>query len=195
MHVARPLDPLKLKGVLDTVEAAHAKLDGLVWLVSQPKLQGLVSTPTEGEKPGVVRIDPGDAWWVCVPEDKWPPGLAEELKPLWNETHGDRQTDLTLHGIKDEATLDALLKSLEACVLTEAEAAAEGAAEAAVEHDPFAEEWRQLLEASADAERAAKIQDDVRSAIVDRGSQKKAFTIGMQWCNPCVEPLCEGSCV
>ena len=42
-----------------------------------------------------------------------------------------------------------------------------------------------LLEASADAERAAKIQDDVRSAIVERGSQKKAFTIGMQWCNPC----------
>ena len=49
----------------------------------------------------------------------WPEGLEEAILPLWDETHGDRQTELVVIGRHmDRTSVEAALKS---CLLSEKE--------------------------------------------------------------------------
>lgn len=99
----RPFHPARLEAALQQVQSAlklrpqgasngssdaatggggrgGASLSGIAWLATQPGLQAVVGV----DDAGVVRVEPGDAWWACLPRSKWPPGLEEDLvPPLW----------------------------------------------------------------------------------------------------------------
>uniref|UniRef100_A0A7S0LQQ3 Uncharacterized protein n=1 Tax=Coccolithus braarudii TaxID=221442 RepID=A0A7S0LQQ3_9EUKA len=168
------------------------RLEGIAWIATQQKLQALVRTDPKG----FVHVDPGDPWWAVIPRSEWPHGLAEEIKPLWHETHGDRQSELTLHlsagGPLPLAQREAWLSSLQGCLATEAEEAAELV-------DPYAEAWRELLQETAEAERSAKIGDDVRRAFARVIAPTRSSTSGAAFsfggrpatrvCEPCEPDL------
>ena len=80
--------------------------------------------------------------------DLWPEQLEEDLRPLWHEEHGDRQSELVCIGQDLDHT--AVAEALNACLLTEAEMAG-GAEVWAAFSDPFAEAWEREL-AVADAQ-------------------------------------------
>jgi hypothetical protein len=79
-----------------------------------------------------------------VARDKWPPGLAQDIAPLWHEPHGDRQTELVVRvrDAADRAWAEGLLRS---ALLTEAEMALPPAAWRATLGDPYALAWERTL--------------------------------------------------
>lgn len=67
-------------------------------------------------------VIPGSPWWANLDRDDWPESLSDAIMPLWDETHGDRQTELVLIGRHmDRERVEATLKS---CVLSDDEFAA-----------------------------------------------------------------------
>lgn len=108
-------------------------------------------------------VEPGDPWWAGVPRSKWPPGLAEEIIPLWHEPHGDRQTELSLPSAESPAEQEALRKMLDmlkAALVDEEEWAAPEQLD-----DPWVDAWEAALKATAAEELAAEIDDKVRRAF------------------------------
>ena len=187
----RPFHPSRLHATFTRLAERTARgdgdvrVEGLAWLASQPKLQALVRTSASG----AVVVEPGAAWWACIPRESWPPGLVDDLAPLWRDPHGDRQTELAI--LTQHAHLHNQLRAeLEACVLSEAETAEAAAEEAEPQDDPYWDEWRPILEATAEDERAAKIESDVRNAFQraslafnDGGRVTSAFAT--MACAPC----------
>jgi hypothetical protein len=67
-------------------------------------------------------VIPGSPWWAKLDRDEWPEGLSDAITPLWDETHGDRQTEVVVIGRHmDHERVEAVLRS---CVLTDDELAA-----------------------------------------------------------------------
>ena len=65
---------------------------------------------------------PGSPWWAKIEREDWPEGLSEAIMPLWDETHGDRQTEVVVIGRHmDRERVEAALRS---CLLSEKELAA-----------------------------------------------------------------------
>jgi hypothetical protein len=179
----RAFHPARLHAALQELAAAHGDassaggtedsltLEGLAWLPTQPSLQGLVRT---NPATGAYLVEPGDAWWACIPRDRWPEGLANEIMPLWHEPYGDRQTEITIRCISADVR-QRVQATLEACLLRDDEAPPAIAADVDLaEHlsefasrfdDPFAEAWAPILAETAEAERLAKIDEDVKSAF------------------------------
>ena len=209
LRALRPLHPERLDMALRELEAGAAPgaalhLEGLVWLATQPGLQGVLRTADKAAAPAAPNaadapnaalssrylLEPGDPWWACIPKAKWPAGLADEIGPLWHEPHGDRQTELSIRSphAAQRARAHHLLK---ACILTEHETAAlldetklYGYATAEME-DPFAPAWKPLLQ----AENAFRIEDEVRAAFAraTRGGVRIASPLSIKACAPCRE--------
>ncbi len=159
----RPFHPARLAELLDQLRTRRegVRLDGLAWLVTQPRLQALITSSDDGK----CTVGPGDPWWAVIPRSDWPEGLADEIAPLWHEPNGDRQTELAIRSTDGARLPPAVLSSvtarLDACLLS----ASEAELPLADLDDPFTDEWRPVLEAAAESERKAKIESDVRRAF------------------------------
>ena len=67
-------------------------------------------------------VIPGSPWWANLDEEDWPEGLSDAIMPLWDETHGDRQSEVVVIGRHmDHKSVEA---ALESCVLSANELAA-----------------------------------------------------------------------
>jgi len=89
---------------------------GYFWLASRIDKIGVWSQAGR-----VARLDVAGFWWASVPRDEWPqtPGFEEAVMKYWDSSVGDCRQELVFIGIDmDEAVIR---KSLEACLLTEAE--------------------------------------------------------------------------
>ena len=144
----------------DDDDDTDGRLRGLAWLVTQPGLQADIGVNGED---GSVYVEPGQAWWACIPKSKWPPGLEDEIQPLWREPHGDRQTELTLPravGSHEVNVVAKIRNDLEAALVTDAEWA-----ETAGLEDPWAEAWQVELKATEKAELGARLRSEVGQAF------------------------------
>jgi len=179
-HSLRPLHPARLRKVLDRVARTAVEqgprglvLEGLAWLATQSGLQAVVTT---GEG-GAVAVQPGDPWWACLPRSQWPPGLAEDIAPLWHEPHGDRQTEISIRA-DEPGALEWLLAGLRGCVLTDTETTLD----TRELDDPYAEEWATVLKDLEKQERAEKIAAEVQNAFSRKLSLGGASA---RLCTPC----------
>ena len=59
---------------------------GIAWLCTRHYQGGIYSFAGR-----LAEVTPGPPWWDGIPKSEWPEGLEEELKPLWDSKHGDRQ--------------------------------------------------------------------------------------------------------
>ena len=67
-------------------------------------------------------VKPGKPWWASIAREDWPESLEESIDAVWDETHGDRQTELVVIGRHmDLARVEAALRS---CLLSKRELAA-----------------------------------------------------------------------
>ena len=89
--------------------------------------------------------------------DKWPPGLAHDIAPLWHEPHGDRQTEL-VGCVRDEATRRWVEERLRGVLLTEEEMAQGSEAWVEQMSDPYAEAWEQTLHRQQEENRLSHTQ-------------------------------------
>ena len=139
----RPFHPQRLHGAFCSRPRPGAlanllRLKGIAWIAtrySQQAHAALAGTQFS--------LDPGPPWWDAIPRELWPETLEEDIKPLWHEEHGDRQTELVVIGRHlDHRAAEA---AIHACLLTDAEmvGGAEGWLTLA---DPFAEKWDRDLE-------------------------------------------------
>lgn len=84
----------------------------------------------------MTRHELGGLWWVAVPEAEWP--LDEEnrriIQERWVESYGDAQQELVMIGVEMDEV--ALRQAFDACLLNDAELAAEPEAWVRYE-DPF----------------------------------------------------------
>ena len=88
-------------------------------------------------------MTPGPPWWAAMDRDVWPEGLEEDLRPLWQKEHGDRQTELVCIG--QDLEHEAVKEELDRCLLTDKEMAGGEESWAALP-DPFREAWDTELE-------------------------------------------------
>jgi G3E family GTPase len=139
----RPFHPQRLHGAFCSRPRPGAlanllRLKGIAWIATRHSQQAhaaLAGTQFS--------LDPGPPWWDAIPRELWPETLEEDIKPLWHEEHGDRQTELVVIGRHlDHRAAEA---AIHACLLTDAEmvGGAEGWLTLA---DPFAEKWDRDLE-------------------------------------------------
>ena len=88
----RPFHPRRLWGALRAVESKRPPFEsvvrakGIAWLGTRHHQAGIISFAGR-----LAELLPGPPWWESVPRAEWPEGLEEELKPLWDAEHGDRQ--------------------------------------------------------------------------------------------------------
>ena len=153
----KPLHPARLYDALESAkDGGGVRVDGLAWLVTQPGLQALVRS---NGQTGAIEVEPGEPWWASVPREKWPQGLAEEIAPMWHDPHGDRQVDLTLSE-GTEAARQRLHARLTACLLTDEEATLNPDSL----DDPYADDWKSVLDVEAEEQRANIIADAMKKA-------------------------------
>lgn len=66
-------------------------------------------------------VKPGKPWWASIARDDLPESLEEAIGAVWDERHGDRQTELVANGRHmDLARVEAALRS---CLLSQRELA------------------------------------------------------------------------
>lgn len=122
-------------GALGTVVRAK----GVMWMASSPGQQLQATGSLAGT---TFTVLPGAPWWAVVPKSEWPQGLEEDIKPLWHEPYGDRQTELVVIGLHmDKATVKAALTE---CLLSDDELAL-GPTSWAKFTDPYAQDWEQYM--------------------------------------------------
>jgi len=116
----RPFHPVRLAQALDSLQAQSApfskvlRAKGFLWLGHAPQLQGDFSFAGQH-----YAILPGNPWWAEIDKADWPPGLEENIAPLWHEPYGDRQQELVIIG--QELQKDAIRQALDDCLCTEEE--------------------------------------------------------------------------
>ena len=108
-------------------------VQGILWLATRHQQQAhaaLAGTQFS--------LAPGPPWWDALDRELWPSGLKEEIAPLWDEEHGDRQSELVCIG--QELDHSAATAALSTCLLSDEEMEAGQEAWAALP-DPFAQAW------------------------------------------------------
>ncbi|KAJ1634675.1 cobalamin synthesis protein cobW C-terminal domain-containing protein, partial [Pavlovales sp. CCMP2436] len=157
-----PFHPARLAEAADEMCArtgvlgALVRAKGVAWLASRHARQATLALAGR-----LFSMEPGPPWWDAIDREAWPEGLAEDLKPLWREPHGDRQSEVVVIGVlMDRAAVEARLRRT---LLTEAEMAAGPEAWAAELPDPFADTWdaAEAAEAATAAEHALEHAEEV----------------------------------
>ena len=152
-RATRPFHPGRLHAALCARPrpgplARLLRMKGIAWLATkhwqqaQAALAGTQFT-----------LSPGPPWWASMPREEWPEGLADDIKPLWHDHHGDRQTEVVCIG--QELQHAEATAALEACLMSDDEMGMGGGApESAWEAwaklpDPFAEAWEREVRVAA----------------------------------------------
>ncbi len=98
------------------VQVLRAK--GFAWLAS--RMDDVVGFSKAGR---MCRLNLAGRWWASVPSDQWPatPEFGEYRRQYWRPPYGDRRQELVFIGVKmDQAQIQ---RTLDACLLTDAELA------------------------------------------------------------------------
>ena len=88
----RPFHPGRLWDTMRAIESktppfqSVVRAKGIAWLATRHHQGGTFSYA--GRR---AELTPGPPWWAGIPKEDWPEGLMNDLKPLWDEQHGDRQ--------------------------------------------------------------------------------------------------------
>lgn len=104
---------------------------GYIWLASRPAHVGVWSKAGR-----FLGVSPGGYWWSAVPQERWPsdPDWYEQFRSNWHPEFGDRRQEIVCIGINMDRA--AIVRALDAALLTPAELA-EGFEAWATYPDPF----------------------------------------------------------
>ena len=139
----RPFHPARLHAALCVRPRAGPlarllRLKGIAWLATRHEQQAsLALAGTQFE------LTPGPPWWAALPREEWPEGLQEDIGPLWDEAHGDRQSEMVCIG--QELDHAAAKAELDKCLLTDEEMAGGGDKWRDALPDPFADAWERAI--------------------------------------------------
>jgi len=134
----RPFHPEKFLNFLHGTEQ-YGKLirsKGYFWLATRPEFAGQWS-----QAGGIARYGFAGMFWKAVPEENWPQDeeYLASIKKQWVEPFGDMRQELVFIG--QGLDKEAMIKGLDACLLTEEEVL-KGKDYWQTLNDPFPE-WRQ----------------------------------------------------
>ncbi|WP_339104780.1 GTP-binding protein [Haloterrigena salinisoli] len=161
----RPFHPERFADLLDEFPDAVVRAKGHFWIGSRRDEAFTLNVAGQS-----IRVGPGGTWVDALPEDERRERLAEEpeLESVWHDRWGDRGVRLVLIGT--EMDRESLRASLEDCLATDAELAA----------DPDAFEDRfPTFEAPEDAEVAAADEDDPDTADASEDRDDHAEELGI----------------
>ncbi len=98
------------------VQVLRAK--GFAWLAS--RMDDVVGFSKAGR---MCRLNLAGRWWASMPSDQWPatPEFEEYWRKYWRSPYGDRRQELVFIGVKMNQAQ--ILRTLDACLLTDAELA------------------------------------------------------------------------
>ncbi|MEP3477739.1 MAG: GTP-binding protein [Fuerstiella sp.] len=115
----RPFHPQRLHDRLYQEWNGVLRSKGFFWLATRLDKIGVWS-----QAGCVARLDFGGFWWVAVPQEHWPQTMSfeSELKPNWHPEVGDCRQELVFIGINMDE--NAIIASLDDCLLTDDEFAA-----------------------------------------------------------------------
>eukprot|EP00930_Biecheleria_cincta_P057491 TRINITY_DN43425_c0_g1_i1.p1 TRINITY_DN43425_c0_g1~~TRINITY_DN43425_c0_g1_i1.p1 ORF type:complete len:944 (+),score=161.70 TRINITY_DN43425_c0_g1_i1:280-2832(+) len=116
----RPFHPERLHALMAEASARQGALACLVRLKGIAWLSCRNDEQTNAALAGVsFTVREGAPWWAVVPRAEWPPGLEQDIVPLWHEPYGDRQNELVCigHHMDEAAVTDAL----KLCLLSDEE--------------------------------------------------------------------------
>lgn len=112
----RPFHPQRLYELFHSSWQGVIRSKGWFWVASRPDFVGQMSQAGGTLQQGALGL-----WWASPRAGQAPPEVMAQLRPLWDESYGDRRQELVFIGIGvDEAALRA---RLDACLLTDAEIA------------------------------------------------------------------------
>ena len=112
----RPFHPQRLHDFIHSSWEGVIRAKGWFWLASRPDFVAQLS-----QAGSTLSLSAVGLWWASPRADRAPPAVMERLRPVWDDTYGDRRQELVFIGIgADEAALRA---RLDACLLTDAEIA------------------------------------------------------------------------
>ena len=154
----RPFHPQRLHAALCSRPrpgplAQLLRLKGISWVATRHQLQAHAALA--GTQ---FTLSPGAPWWDAMAREDWPEGLEEDIRPLWHDVYGDRQTELVCIG--QELSCDEVAAALNDCLLTDDEML--GGPEAWAElPDPFAAAWNLEMMAAAGAEGHSHSHDHI----------------------------------
>ncbi|ART77737.1 cobalamin biosynthesis protein CobW [Sutcliffiella horikoshii] len=112
----KPFHPERLKAWLDNWPGEIVRAKGFFWLASRNDMAGLIS-----QAGASIMIQGAGEWVASYNEEEKRQTLEEEPELLerWDETYGDRMTELVFIGIEMEQKQ--IERSLDTCLLTEKE--------------------------------------------------------------------------
>ncbi|MGD6781572.1 GTP-binding protein [Sutcliffiella horikoshii] len=112
----KPFHPERFKAWLDNWPGEIVRAKGFFWLASRNDMAGLIS-----QAGASIMIQGAGEWVASYSEEEKKQTLKEEPELLerWDETYGDRMTELVFIGIEMEQKQ--IERSLDTCLLTEKE--------------------------------------------------------------------------
>jgi G3E family GTPase len=119
----KPFHPKRLWAFFNGEGEAHEwrgvlRSKGFFWLASRMDMVGAWS-----QAGGSCRIEPAGTWWAAFPEDEW--GVDEaartEIRQMFDGVFGDRRQEIVFIGAGMDR--EKITRTLNACLLTESEAA------------------------------------------------------------------------
>ena len=118
LRVHRPFHPERFWRWFNAEHAGLLRVKGLVWLATRNLLVGGISRTRRQNACGTAGI-----WWAALPREEWPtePDALARMQADWREPYGDRRQEIVLIG--DAAAMGAIMRGLQACLLTDAEMA------------------------------------------------------------------------
>lgn len=127
----RPLHPARFKRLIESDLPGVIRAKGFFWLATRMPWAG--SWQLAG---AVSRHEAAGFWWAAQPASRWPDDAAwrEGVLANWQEPFGDRRQEIVFIGIDMDRA--ALMRRLDACLLTDAEFRGGAKAWAALP-DPF----------------------------------------------------------
>lgn len=115
----RPFHPQRLMDALEGPDLDSVlRSKGLFWLATRHNIIGFWSQAGE-----VVSLEAAGLWWAAVPKKEWPDDVAfrEEMQTISEGEYGDRRQELVIIGA--DMNREVVQKSLDSCLLTDAEMA------------------------------------------------------------------------
>ncbi|OAS16527.1 GTP-binding protein [Paenibacillus oryzisoli] len=117
---ARPFEPSRLMSWMADWPAEIVRSKGIMWLATRNTYAQSLSQAGPS-----IRFGPSGYWISALPDEERLAYLEEEgdTPPHWDDTYGDRINQIVFIGI--EMDRDAIMSSLDACLLTDAEMTAD----------------------------------------------------------------------
>lgn len=118
----KPFSPQKFWDFLHTKHTGLVRAKGYFWLASRNEYVGQLQIAGKLKEYGLA-----GQWWATVDTTQWPEQMHDMIKPIWDETIGDRRQEMVFIGI--DLDKEKLQQDLDACLVDYADSYAES--------DPF----------------------------------------------------------